>query len=203
MANRNRSEQMINQESLKIKYDKKKGIILEGVNEINTNSFYDLFEVLVKGETNRKIRQTNKNEMSSRSHTIFIIEIKDHDSNIYSKIKLCDLAGSERYNSSEKYKKEHIYELCNINRSLFVLGNVIHLLASKKRNQKFIPYKDSKLTQILEDSLCGKSSVYLIATISPKDENFNETINTLKFADKAHEVTNGTTRKRKWCPLPI
>ena len=188
MTGRNKREKLLNQESLKIKYDKNKGMILEGVNEINTNSFYDLFEILVQGETNRKIRQTNKNDMSSRSHTIFIIDIEDNNSKINSKIKLCDLAGSERFNSSETYNKEHIYELCNINKSLFILGNIIHLLASKKRNQKFIPYKDSKLTQILEDSLSGNSSIYLIATISPKDENFNETINTLKFADKAHEV---------------
>ena len=131
--------------------------------------------------------------MSSRSHTIFIIDIEDNISKIKSKIKLCDLAGSERYNSSEQYNKEHIYELCNINKSLFVLGNIIHLLASKKRNNKFIPYKDSKLTQILEDSLSGNSCIYLIATISPNDENFNETINTLKFADRAHEVMISVT----------
>ena len=189
----NKSEQMINQNSLKIKYDRNKGIILEGVTEIRTNSFFDLFDILAQGETNRKIRQTNRNDMSSRSHTIFIIDIEDNISKIKSKIKLCDLAGSERYNSSESYNKEHIYELCNINKSLFVLGNIIHLLASKKRNHKFIPYKDSKLTQILEDSLSGNSCIYLIATISPNDENFNETINTLKFADRAHEVMISVT----------
>ena len=189
----NKSEQMINQNSLKIKYDRNRGIILEGVTEIRTNSFFDLFDILAQGETNRKIRQTNRNDMSSRSHTIFIIDIEDNISKIKSKIKLCDLAGSERYNSSESYNKEHIYELCNINKSLFVLGNIIHLLASKKRNHKFIPYKDSKLTQILEDSLSGNSCIYLIATISPNDENFNETINTLKFADRAHEVMISVT----------
>ena len=189
----NKSEQMINQNSLKIKYDRNKGIILEGVTEIRTNSFFDLFDILAQGETNRKIRQTNRNDMSSRSHTIFIIDIEDNISKIKSKIKMCDLAGSERYNSSESYNKEHIYELCNINKSLFVLGNIIHLLASKKRNHKFIPYKDSKLTQILEDSLSGNSCIYLIATISPNDENFNETINTLKFADRAHEVMISVT----------
>ena len=63
----------------------------------------------------------------------------------------------------------------------------------KKKNKKFIPYKDSKLTQILEDSLSGNSSIYLIATISPNDENFEETINTLKFADRAHEVMTAVT----------
>ena len=190
---KNRNEKLINQTPLKLKYDKIKGILIEGVKEIETPTFFDIFDVLSLGETNRKIRQTNKNDMSSRSHTIFIINIEDNNLQIQSKIKLCDLAGSERYDSSETYKKEHINELCNINKSLFVLGNVIHYLASKKKNKKFIPYKDSKLTQILEDSLSGNSSIYLIATISPNDENFEETINTLKFADRAHEVMTEVT----------
>ena len=192
-TNKNRNERLINQNPLKIKYDKSKGIIIEGVNEIETPTFFDIFDILSQGEINRKIRQTNRNDMSSRSHTIFIINIEDNNSQIKSKIKLCDLAGSERYDSSEIYKREHINEMCNINKSLFVLGNVIHYLASKKKNKKFIPYKDSKLTQILEDSLSGNSSIYLIATISPNDENFDETINTLKFADRAHEVMTAVT----------
>ena len=188
ISNRNKSEVLINQNCLKIKSDKKKGIILDGVNEIKTNSFYDLFDILTLGETNRKIRRTNENDMSSRSHTIFIIDIEDKISKIKSKIKLCDVAGSERFDSSQKYNKEHIFEMRSINKSLFVLGNIINILASKNKIHKYIPYKDSKLTRILEDSLSGNSCIYLIATISPKDEDFNETINTLKFADRAHEV---------------
>ena len=192
--NKNRTEKMIDQTPLKIKYDKNKGIILEGVNEIRTPLFFDIFDLLSEGETNRKIRQTNKNDMSSRSHTIFIINIEDNYSQYKCKIKLCDLAGSERYDSSGIYKKAHINEMCNINKSLFVLGNIIHILASKKKAKNyFVPYKDSKLTQILEDSLSGNSSIYLIATISPNDENFEETINTLKFADRAHEVMTSVT----------
>ena len=95
-----------------------------------------------------------------------MINIEDNISNIKSKIKLCDLAGSERYNSPNVYKKEHINEMKNINKSLFTLGNVINALAQKK---KYVPYKDSKLTRILEDSLKGNSSIYLIATISPNE----------------------------------
>ena len=177
------------QNPLKIKYNKRNGVILEGVNEIQTSSFYEMFELLRLGETNRKIRQTNKNEMSSRSHTIFIVNLENKKTGIKSKIKLCDLAGSERYNSNEEYKKIHIDEMCNINKSLSVLGKVIHCLSKKKKNNNLhIPYKESKLTQILEDSLGGNSSTFLIATISPNEENFEETINTLKFADRAHEV---------------
>ena len=193
------NEKPIKQKPLKIKYDKKNGVTIEGVNEIRTPTFYDIFELLRQGEINRKIRQTNRNEMSSRSHTIFIINIQNLKTNVISKIKLCDLAGSERYDSRESYKKIHFNEMVNINKSLLILGNVIHSLGqsnsninstnNKNKNKKiFAPYKDSKLTQILEDSLGGNSATYLIANISPCDENFEETISTLKFADRAHSI---------------
>ena len=191
----NTYEKPINQKPLKIKYDKKNGVTIDGVNEIRTPTFYDIFELLRQGEINRKIRQTRRNEMSSRSHTIFIINIQNLKSNVVSKIKLCDLAGSERYDSNESYKKIHFNEMCNINKSLLILGNVIHSLGnsnsnlSNTKNKKtFAPYKDSKLTQILEDSLGGNSVTYLIATISPCDDSFDETVSTLKFADRAHSI---------------
>ena len=193
------NDKPIKQKPLKIKYDKKNGVILEGVNEIRTPNFYDIFELLRQGEINRKIRQTKRNEMSSRSHTIFIINIQNEKLNVVSKIKLCDLAGSERYDSRESYKKLHFDEMVNINKSLLILGNVIHALGAnnnlaitdnKSRRQRkiFAPYKDSKLTQILEDSLGGNSVTYLLATISPCEENFDETLSTLKFADRAHSI---------------
>ena len=138
--------------------------------------------------------------MSSRSHTIFIINIQKENLNFVSKIKLCDLAGSERYDSRESYKKLHFDEMKNINKSLLVLGNVIHSLGTrnsnlhmtenkiKKQKKVFVPFKDSKLTKILEDSLGGNSITYLIANISPCDENYDETLSTLKFADRAHSI---------------
>ena len=198
---RQTNDKPIKQKPLKIKYDRKNGVTLEGVHEIRTPNFYDIFELLRQGEINRKIRQTKRNEMSSRSHTIFIINIQNEKLNVVSKIKLCDLAGSERYDSRESYKKLHFDEMVNINKSLLVLGNVIHALGNnsnnslsmtenknKKQKKIFAPYKDSKLTQILEDSLGGNSVTYLLATISPCDENFEETISTLKFADRAHSI---------------
>ena len=171
--------------SLKLKTDKKIGLIIDGANELRAPSYTDVFDILESGEINRKIRQTNKNNMSSRSHTIFMINIEDNILHYKSKIKLCDLAGSERYNTPDVYKKEHINEMKNINKSLFTLGNVINALAQKK---KYVPYKDSKLTRILEDSLKGNSSIYLIATISPNEKNIDETYHTLKFADRAHSI---------------
>ena len=198
---RNVDDKPISQKPLKIKYDPKNGVTIEGVNEVRTPTFYDIFELLRQGEINRKIRQTTKNEMSSRSHTIFIINIKNLKTKVVSKIKLCDLAGSEKYDSRGSYQKVHLNELCNINKSLLILGNVIHTLGTansylsfnstdknKKKSKIFAPYKDSKLTQILEDSLGGNSMTYLIATISPSDDSFDETISTLKFADRANSI---------------
>ena len=200
---KNINEKPIKQKPLKIKYDRKNGVTIDGVNEVRTPTFYDIFEILRQGEINRKIRQTHKNEMSSRSHTIFIINLQDIKNKVCSKIKLCDLAGSERYDSRESYKKLHFSEMCNINKSLLVLGNVIHFLGQNNsfinmpknkndknvKNQKtFVPYKDSKLTQILEDSLGGNSITYLIANISPSEESFEETLSTLQFADRAHSI---------------
>ena len=188
IKNNNLNEnQIINQSSLKIKYDKVNGVIIENAKEIKTPSFYEMFELLKLGEINKKIRHTNKNEMSSRSHTIFIINIFNKNNGVKNKIKLCDLAGSERYDSNEKYEKNHFKELCNINKSLSILGKVINQLSQKKK-QNYISFKDSKLTQILEDSLGGNSSTYLIATISIDNENFDETVNTLKFANRAHNI---------------
>ena len=177
----------IKSEPLKIRDDKIRGIVLDNCREVEVQSFYDVFELLRRGEINRKKRTTNKNEMSSRSHTIFIINYTNISKQIRSKINLCDLAGSERYNTKETYKTIHINELKNINKSLSILGNVISALASKKKNVH-VPYKESKLTHLLMDSLGGNFKTYLIATISPDERNFDESYNTLLFADRAHNV---------------
>ena len=181
--NNNKTEKIIEQENLKIRENKKLGTIIEGALELEANNFYDIFQYLRIGELNRKKRQTNKNLMSSRSHSIFIIYYNNKTEKKISKISLCDLAGSEKYESREKYKLVHLNELKSINKSLSILGNVINCLAKKK---KHIPYKDSILTNLLYKCLISKT--YLIATISPSDNNFEESLNTLNFADRAHII---------------
>lgn len=179
----------IKQKALAIREDKINGIYLDGVNEIEIDNFYDCFSILKEGEKNRKKRQTNKNEMSSRSHTIFTINLTINKNGILtkSKINLCDLAGSEKYNRNQDYQSIHFKEMVNINLSLVSLGKVIHELVNNKGNGH-IPYKDSKLTQLLQDSLGGNTKTYIIATISPSDDNYEESLSTLKFADRAHSV---------------
>ncbi len=187
--NNNRSEKVIDQENLKIRDDKKLGPVVDGALELEANNFYDVFQMLRTGELNRKKRQTNKNEMSSRSHSIFMIYYNNKEEKKKAKISLCDLAGSEKYESSEHYKQVHFNELKSINKSLSILGNVIHALAKKKKVH--IPYKDSTLTHLLSKNLEQKT--YLIATISPSDNNFEDSLNTLNFADRSHIVSTKVT----------
>ena len=103
----NRSEKIIDQENLKIRDDKKLGPVVDGALELEANNFYDVFQMLRTGELNRKKRQTNKNEMSSRSHSIFMIYYNNKEEKKKAKISLCDLAGSEKYESNEHYKQVH------------------------------------------------------------------------------------------------
>ena len=187
-SNRNQSEKIFDQEPLKLRDDTYRGVMIEGALEIIVNNFYDVFQLLKIGEYNRKKRQTNKNNMSSRSHTIFIIYYTNLTKQLTSKICLCDLAGSEKYDNRGNYKLTHFNELKSINKSLSVLGNVINALTSKKKGKIHIPYKDSKLTHLLQNSLGENSKTFLIANISPVDYNFDESYNTLLFAERAHNI---------------
>eukprot|EP01017_Pseudomicrothorax_dubius_P029242 TRINITY_DN3534_c0_g3_i1.p1 TRINITY_DN3534_c0_g3~~TRINITY_DN3534_c0_g3_i1.p1 ORF type:complete len:468 (+),score=84.85 TRINITY_DN3534_c0_g3_i1:182-1585(+) len=102
-------------------------------------------------------------------------------------LNVCDLAGSEKWNKEEQMTVEHLAEMRTINLSLTTLGKVVSALASRK---PYVPYRDSKLTRLLQDSLGKNSSTYLIATISPLKAFFDETVNTLKFADRAKQVVS-------------
>jgi kinesin family protein 3/17 len=103
-----------------------------------------------------------------------------------SKVNLCDLAGSEKINKAEEMAVDHFRELTNINLSLTTLGKVIALLATGKSSH--IPFRESKLTRLLQDSFGGSTKTFLFATISPASGSIDETISTLKFADRAKNV---------------
>ena len=171
--------------------DPVKGIILLGIREIevqNTDSFYD---ILYKGNQKRTTGSTNNNETSSRSHAVLriILDNKDKNSNdiISGKFILVDLAGSEKTsnNLTNNKNQERQKEGSNINKSLLALGVCINALASKS---KFIPWRNSKLTRILKDSLGGNSRIVMISTISPSIFNIDETINTLVYSNRAKNI---------------
>ena len=170
--------------------DSQKGVVLLGVREIeveNTDNFYD---VLFLGNKKRTTGSTNNNESSSRSHAVLRINLDNKDKNsndiITGKFILVDLAGSEKLNNNNNNKnQERLKEGSNINKSLLALGVCINALASKT---KFIPWRDSKLTRILKDSLGGNSRIIMISTISPSIFNVDETINTLVYSNRAKNI---------------
>lgn len=155
--------------------------------------FEQAIVLLNYGEEHRCYKETSVHEHSSRSHTIFKIYIESCKKSgqgegiKQSCMNLVDLAGSERLNEFD-IKMEIAGEAGYINKSLFVLANVINRLAEGKA--KFIPYRDSKLTRLLSVSLGGNSLTAIICTISPAIINFHQTLSTLRFANRAKIVEN-------------
>ena len=177
--------------ALKIRENKLYGIFVEGLAEFVVESAEDCYLLLEKGDKNRAVRQTRFNHHSSRSHTIFQVMVESDKANKRgvmkkAKINFCDLAGSEKYDKENRMETEHVRELTQINKSLCMLGKVIHVLGAGA--DKHVPYRDSKLTRLLQDSLAVSTRTILIATVSPANVYVEETISTLKFADRAKHV---------------
>lgn len=177
---------------LVIREDKYSGIFVEGLSEYVVTTAQECFLLLKRGEKNRITRQTRSNIHSSRSHTIFQLLVESNTADrkgmlLRGKLNLCDLAGSEKIMKEESLDQQHLLELKTINLSLSSLGKVISALAQGKKSQH-IPYRDSKITRILQDSLGGNTKTTLIAAVSPLLECCEETISTLKFADRAKQI---------------
>ena len=181
-------------ENLELREDPEEGIIINNITEIITNSMKEILNLLKKGNKNRTVEETDANKTSSRSHAILQIKVsfkeKNNENNLnevkFGKLNLIDLAGSERA-STTKNRGLRLIEGANINKSLLTLGNCINALAEKgkKGGKAYIPYRDSKLTRLLKDSLGGNSRTVMIANISPFIYNFDDTYNTLKYAERA------------------
>jgi kinesin family protein 3/17 len=180
---------------LTIREDSKE-IYVQGLSEYNVKSINDTLQLLRIAEENRAIRETHMNQFSSRSHSIFQIYVEQKrvaddggEVSLRAKFNLVDLAGSEKWNKQTGMRDEHIAEMNNINLSLHTLGRCISSLAQRSLGKDtHIPYRDSKLTRLLQDSLGGNAKTFLIATISPARINADESISTLKFADRAKQV---------------
>merc|ERR1719282_942065 len=149
-------------------------------------------QVLTAGLANRSVGATNMNAESPRSHSLFMITIEslgaDMEAHIrMGKLNMVDLAGSERQGKTGA-TGERLKEATKINLSLSALGNVISALVDGK--SKHIPYRDSKLTRLLEDSLGGNTKTVMVACLSPADNNYEETISTLRYANRAKNIKN-------------
>jgi kinesin family protein 3/17 len=178
--------------SLPIREDKKKGVFVEGLSEWAVRSPRDIYALMKDGMRNRATAATRMNDVSSRSHAVFIIiveQMQKKNKNVkVGKLNLVDLAGSERV-SVTGATGQRLEESKKINQSLSCLGNVISALTDSK-GRPHIPYRDSKLTRLLEDSLGGNCKTTMIAMISPAYDAYSESLSTLKFATRAKKIKN-------------
>ncbi|XP_044078155.1 kinesin family member 4 isoform X2 [Siniperca chuatsi] len=180
--------------AISIREDPKDGIKIVGLTERQVFSAHEMVGCLELGNSARTVGSTAMNAASSRSHAIFTITLEqrrgtDKVDSIVSKLHLVDLAGSERQKKT-KAEGDRLKEGISINRGLLSLGNVISALGDESKKNAFVPYRDSKLTRLLQDSLGGNSHTLMIACVSPADSNMEETINTLRYADRARKIKN-------------
>lgn len=166
------------------------GIYVPNLHSVLCKSVEEMLHVMLMGNKNRTTGFTNMNEHSSRSHAVFLIKIEmcEMDSTAIKVgcLNLVDLAGSERQSKSGA-TADRLKEASKINRALSSLGNVISALAEKSPH---VPYRDSKLTRLLQDSLGGNSKTIMIANIGPSEYNYNETLTTLRYAHRAKTIQN-------------
>lgn len=181
---------------LDLREDPVRGPTVAGVSDHAVSSPSEVMELLARGNLRRTQEATAANSESSRSHAVLqiVVEQKDRggDQLRIGKLTLLDLAGSERASNTQN-RGIRLREGANINRSLLALGNVINALVTAKKGS-YIPYRDSKLTRLLKDSLGGNCRTVMIATASPAASSFEETINTLKYADRAKKIKTKVTR---------
>uniref|UniRef100_A0A3P9D859 Kinesin family member 13B n=1 Tax=Maylandia zebra TaxID=106582 RepID=A0A3P9D859_9CICH len=187
-------------QALRVREHKVLGPYVDGLSRLAVTSYEDIESLMSEGNKSRTVAATNMNEESSRSHAVFniilthtLMDLRSGTSGEkVSKLSLVDLAGSERA-AKTGAAGERLKEGSNINKSLSTLGLVISALADHgagKNKSKFVPYRDSVLTWLLKDSLGGNSRTAMVATISPAADNYDETLSTLRYADRAKNIVN-------------
>lgn len=179
---------------LELKEDQETGIFVKNLSWFVVKDEHELDKLMKKGAKSRSVGSTLMNERSSRSHSIFTTlieacELREDGTECIrvGKLNLVDLAGSERQ-SKTGASGNRLREAAQINLSLSCLGNVIKALVDNKSSH--IPYRDSKLTRLLQDSLGGSAKTVMIATISPAESNYDETLSTLRYASRAKKISN-------------
>ena len=185
-----------NPQNLQIREDMKKGVYVDGIIEAQVTNVMETYQILKTGSRNRHVSSTSMNKESSRSHSVFSLNIESK-SNFEglvnfksSRFNLIDLAGSERQKSTACVG-ERLKEAGMINKSLSALGNVINSLVEiSEGKSRHVPYRDSRLTFLLKDSLGGNSKTLIIANVSPAVSSLSETLSTLKFAQRAKLIKN-------------
>jgi len=188
--------------SLMIIEDPTKGVYVHNVKEFIINNSNDLRKLICQGNKRRTMAPTNQNKFSSRSHAILQLSLKRKAFNekknnfdiFFSKFLIVDLAGSERGGLERGKRRE---EGANINKSLFTLGSCINILSDKNKNGKFIPYRDSKLTRLLKDSLGGNILTVMLVCVSPSGDSYEESISSLNYANRAKKIKKKIFQNKK------
>ena len=188
--------------SLMIIEDPNKGVYCPNAKEFTLNDCTELKKIIAQGNKRRTMAPTNQNKFSSRSHAILQISLERKSFNeekntfevYYSKFLMVDLAGSER-GGIEKGKRRE--EGANINKSLFTLGSCINILSDTNKSGKFIPYRDSKLTRLLKDSLGGSILTVMLVCVSPSVESYAESLSSLNYATRAKKIKKKIYQTKK------
>lgn len=186
-------------DNLRIHEEKGKGVYIQDVEEIFISEEKQVYELMKIGNQNRSVAATNMNAESSRSHSLFILTVTQNNTQDMSckvgRLYLVDLAGSEKIDKTGA-KGQTLEEAKKINLSLTTLGMVITALTDKSK--KHIPYRESKLTRILSESLGGNSKTCLVITCSPHPYNEQETLSTLRFGTRARSIKNTAKVNREY-----
>ncbi|XP_006867189.1 PREDICTED: kinesin-like protein KIF7 [Chrysochloris asiatica] len=189
---------------IQLREDDQGNVVLCGVKEVDVEGLDEVLSLLEVGNAARHTGATHLNRLSSRSHTVFTVTLEQRgraptrlprsaaSQLLVSKFHFVDLAGSERVLKTGS-TGERLKESIQINSSLLALGNVISALGDSQRRSGHIPYRDSKITRILKDSLGGNAKTVMIACVSPSSSDFDETLNTLNYASRAQNIRNCAT----------
>ena len=179
---------------LELREDPTRGPVVAGLTHVSVAHESEIFALLEEGNKRRKTEETGANATSSRSHAVLEIWVTKREKNHYDaafatgKLSLVDLAGAERASETNN-RGAQLRDGANINKSLLSLANCINALGKrKKKGFAFVPFRDSKLTRILKDGLCGNSRTVMVATVSGSSAQYEHTVNTLKYADRAKEI---------------
>lgn len=196
-------------EYLELRDDPNKGLVIAGVTTNQVKSIKDLMRLLVIGNSRRTTESTKANSESSRSHAVLQVMVTkkpltaNYKYQAYTgKLSMIDLAGSERGTVTEN-RGLRLREGAKINRSLLALANCINALGDKSKKGTFVPYRDSKLTRMLKDSLGGNSKTLMMCNISPASSQFEETLNTLKYASRARKIKTRPKENKRLVELHI
>ncbi|CAO2614117.1 Kinesin-like protein KIF7 [Lemmus lemmus] len=189
---------------IQLREDERGNVVLCGVKEVDVEGLDEVLSLLEMGNAARHTGATHFNRLSSRSHTVFTVTLEQRGRVpsrlprpaaghlLVSKFHFVDLAGSERVLKTGS-TGERLKESIQINSTLLALGNVISALGDPQRRGSHIPYRDSKITRILKDSLGGNAKTVMIACVSPSSSDFDETLNTLNYASRAQNIRNRAT----------